>query len=311
MNYSRASPLLAAVLLLGCVALGYQVLRQRTEIVRVDLDLKVEDQAAQKRNAGLERQLAAALEAQLRAEKQAAQPAQNSAKSPASDGAVKVVHISDIIKEHPEYAEIQARQARRGIYQQYGAGFDSLNLQPAQVTKLKDLLVERNQTAADARQAAIAAGLEQGTPAYWAAIKQATDAVDQEMTTALGTDGGAIVQKLQAASGARNQIMYNYAPDFDEAGASLTTDQNRGLEQAISASRKLDGIAASARQGYFQSDPATGLSPSDNRLIEAAAQVLSPAQLQILKADQILSNKQSAIMQPYFAGATSGIRILP
>jgi len=307
MRPSWSSPWLPAALLLGCLVLAYLALRQRTEIVRIDLGLREEDQADKNRLADLRRQLAAAQTAQLQAEKQAAQPVQ----PPGADGNVRTVHLSDIAKEHPEYAAIQAHQARRNVVRQYSAGLVSLNLTPDQRAKLTDLLVERNLTTTDAQQAATAAGLAQGSAAYWAAVKQATDVVDQEMTSALGTDGGKLYQKLQTASNASNQIMFNYAPVFDDAGASLTPQQTQGLEQAFVATKNFNDIPAANRQDYFKVDPTTGLSPSDNRLIESAAQVLSPAQLQILKDNQILSNKQQAIMQPYFVGVTGGIRIMP
>jgi hypothetical protein len=296
------TPWLPAALLLGCGVLGWLAIRQRTELIRVDLEFKAEDKTARNQVADLRQQLAAVQAAQLRAEKLVAQTAQ----SPSGDGEVRTIHESDIVKDHPEYAAILAKQARRNVIIQYGPGLATLNLRPDQLAKLKDLLVERSQTDSDARQAATAAGLEQNSPAYWNAIKQATDVVDQEMTSVFGTDGAAAFQKLQNAANNQNQIRYNYASDFEDAGVALTPDQTQGLAQALAGARSFDGVPAADRRNYYQTDPATGLAPYENRMLEAAAQVLSPAQLQILKTDRIRSNKESSIMSPYIQAARNG-----
>ena len=298
------SPVPPVLLLLGCAALGYLALHQRTEIVRVDLEFKAADQAAGKRLAELRRQLASVQADQLQAEKLAAQAAQPRAAS----GERLTIHASDVVKDHPEYAAIMAREQRRDIMRQYGAGFDSLHLRPDQLARLKDLLVERNLTSTDAQQGAKAAGLEQNTPAYWAAIKQATDTVDQELTSVLGTNCTSALQKLQMTANAQRQIQY-YASDFEQAGAPLTPEQSSALAQAFMGARN-----GPAKVGFYEADPATGLSPSDNRMMETAAPALSPAQLQVMKTDLMHANQQSAILNPYFkemTGPNRSISIQP
>ncbi len=201
--------------------------------------LGVADKAAQIRLADLRRQLAAVQASRVQAEKDVAQLSQAAAAPPATGGGdqdVRTVHLSDVAKEHPEYAAILGRQARRDMIQQYGAGLDSLHLPPDQLAKFKDLLVERRLSGDDAIQAARAAGLEQGSPAWRTAVKQATDAVDKEMSDMLGTESAPVLQKLQLQSGYSNQIRYNYAPDFTEAGVALTPEQTGGLEQALATS---------------------------------------------------------------------------
>jgi hypothetical protein len=310
----RANPWLTAISFLGCAALGYLALRQKSEFVRIRLEVGSARQTAQKRIADLQLQLTAAQDAQVQAEKQAEHLKQAAAaparpQSGGSDG-MRTIHVSDIIKDHPEYAAIMARENRRNVLRQYGDAISELNLPRDQAAKLKDLLVERNLSTSDAQQAAEAAGLQRGSQAWRDAIKQATDGVDQEMTTLLGTDGRQTLQKLQLQSGMQNQIQFNYAPDLEDAGVGLTPEQSRGLAQALVSTRNPGSLPAEMRQGYNQPDPATGLSPYDNRMLEAAAQVLSPAQVQILKADQIQTNQQSAILKPYMAGAKGMIRIM-
>jgi len=295
----RLQSWLIASLLAGCLVLGYFALQQKIEIAREELDLGSADGASQKRIVELQHQLAAAQAVQAQGEKQLAKLKQSSGPVSA-EGVRRVIHISDMVRDHPEYAAIAARDQRRDMLRQYGVGLAGLNLPPDQLAKLKDLLVERTASANDAQQAAEAAGLERGSPAWREALKQASDAMDQEITTALGTDSGPVLQKLQQSSSAHSQIQYNYAPDFVDGNVPLSAEQSQGFEQVVAGYYAGQPNVPAARQAdYYQADPTTGLSPNDNRLLEAAAQVLSPEQLQILKADQIRQNQQSAIIRQY------------
>ena len=312
MNRTSAFSWLAGALLLGCLALGFLLLRQHAEVVRVNLAMGVTDMAAQARLADLRRQVAGVQAAQLQAEKETAQLSRARAASARAegDGAVRTVHYSDIVKDHPEYAAILAKQTRRNMLRQYGPALDALNLPPDQLAKLKDLLVERTLSSQDANQAARAAGLEPGSQAWSAAMKAATEPVEKEIGAVLGTDSGPFMRKLQTEAGITSQMRYTYVPDFEAAGMALTPEQTNGLQQALASSRNYDSVPPSERAAYNQVDPATGLSPADTRMLEAAAQSLSPAQLRILRTDQIRDNQQNAIYRQYLTGGR-GYRIMP
>ncbi len=59
---------------------------------------------------------------------------------------------------------------------------------------------------------------------------------------------------------------------------------------------------------YNDVDPSTGLTPHNSRILAEAAAVLSPAQIQVLKTDQIEGAQQAAVMRQYMAG---GVTIRP
>jgi len=65
-----------------------------------------------------------------------------------------------------------------------------------------------------------------------------------------------------------------------------------------------DGImyATDVNNVVYQVDPATGLSPHDQRIINSAAQALSPAQVQVLTTRQVETEQQNAIMKEYTQG---------
>jgi hypothetical protein len=312
----RAHPWLTAVLALGFVALGCLVLRQKTRIVQLGLNRSDSDLAIRNETAALQRRLVAARDARAKAEKQIAQlkpsgagPAD--AAAPAPDPSVRVIHMSDILKDHPEYAAIMTAQARRGVILRFGPALAALNLPPEQLAKLKDLLVERSQSETDAQQAARAAGLKDGTPAWRAAVNEAAAPVEQEMTAIVGTDGTQFARQLQNESSAQSQIQYTYKPDFDEAGASLNPDQSQGLALAIANANYSGKSTAGRPANYNQVDPDTLLTPHDERIITAAAATLSPAQVEILKADLQEPHQQAAIMQQYTGGANGPVNIVP
>ncbi len=53
---------------------------------------------------------------------------------------------------------------------------------------------------------------------------------------------------------------------------------------------------------YNDVDPTTGLSLHDNRIIDAAAKALTPAQVELLKNEQRDGEKMNAMMREYNQG---------
>src|SRR5580698_1896222 len=120
----RAIPWLAAVFFVGCLALGTFVREQKMEIARTDLARKAAESDAKTRIAALESQVGALEAAKVQEDKQVALLTQGTSapESPQSDRpdpGTKIVHISDIIKDHPEYAALYERQMRRNVDREY------------------------------------------------------------------------------------------------------------------------------------------------------------------------------------------------
>lgn len=97
----------------------------------------------------------------------------------------------------------------------------------------------------------------------------------------------------------QNQVNVTYAPDFADAGVPLTPAQASGLVQAMADANYAGKDSSTRLPGYNTPDPTTGLTPHDNRIINAAALVLNPAQVQILKTDQIQNRQIAATMKQY------------
>jgi hypothetical protein len=301
----RALPWIAAILLLTDGVLGYLVITLKTQVTQVHLDWDTAEKNAQKRIVDLQHKLTSAKEAQAKADKQIAQLRANpsgAASGGDANGGRRIIHLSDIMKDHPEYAALYAKNMRRSIDRMYGDSLGSLNLNPDQLSQLKSLLVERQMSNMDAVSAARAAGLEQGTPEWREAMQQAAQNVDQQLTALLGSNADSTLRQLQVRGNMESQVEFNYASDFTDAGAPLNPAQSTALVQAM-ADANYGGKDESTRPAnYNEVDPATGLSPHDQRIIASAAQVLSPAQVQVLTTHQVENEQQTTIMREYMKG---------
>jgi hypothetical protein len=315
----RTIPWLAVILFLGCLVLGYLVIQEKTEITQVTVGKDAadnDDKDARARNAELQHQLADTKSALALAEKQVARAAADSAaavsrpQGGSAKGGPNVVHLSDIMKDHPEYVALYAKQTRRNIDRMYGDSLDTLNLAPAQLSQLKNLLAERQMNNIDAQAAADAAGLERGSPAWQEAMKQAAQDTAQQMAAILGSNADSTLAQLQTRAGFQTQVESVYKSDFVDAGVPLSPEQSGTLVQALSDANYSGKDLSTRPAGYNDPDPATGLTPHESRILDSASQVLSPAQLQIVKTDLVENRQMSAIMNEYNKGGVP-MMVLP
>ncbi len=191
---------------------------------------------------------------------------------------------------------------RRNVERMYGDTLATLNLPADQLAKLKGLLAEKQMSSIDAIQAAEAAGIERGTPEWQDAIKQAAQDTEQQISAIMGPNADNTLAQLQMKVSFQNQVQNNYAADFANAGAPLSPDQSHALVQALSDANYAGKDTTNRPANYNEVDPTTGLTPHDSRIVEAAAQSLSPAQIQVLKTDQMENAQLSALMRQYNKG---------
>jgi RNA polymerase sigma factor (sigma-70 family) len=224
----------------------------------------------------------------------------------------KPVQISDIIKDHPEFAKLYREATRRQLTRIYGDGLNSLNLPPRQLDRLKGLLTERQMNIVDAEQAANLAGLSNASPEWQRAVNQASLIDDQEIKEILGPNADATLADMMSNVGKARVLpsvqsqVYQIASDFVDGGVPLTTDQSAGLAQALLNNAYWPGRDLSDRPvDYNDTDPTTGLSPHDVSILTSAAQVLTPDQLSDLRSYEIQTEQILAIQHQY------GIPIAP
>jgi hypothetical protein len=295
----RAVPWLTAISILGCLALW-----QRSQISKETLAQDTAEKKAQSKISDLKAEISTLKEEKEQADRQIAQMTQASSAAQKSQGngdnaGGAVIHLSEIFKDHPEYLALYEKQMRRNVDRMYGNGLETLGLAPDQLAKLKNLLVERQMGALDAQQAAQAAGLEQGSPAWQTAMQQASQDVQNQITSLLGDNADATLAQLRARVYIQNQVQNSFAPDFSDAGVPLTPDQTNGLIQAMADANYAGKDTSTRPANYNDADATTWLSPHDDRIINNATPVLNPQQVQLLAKDEAENEQMAAIMKTY------------
>ncbi|HEX3728686.1 MAG TPA: hypothetical protein VHV47_02700, partial [Opitutaceae bacterium] len=92
------------------------------------------------------------------------------------------------------------------------------------------------------------------------------------------------------------EIDSTLAPGFQAAGVPLNNDQSQALVQAMNAVRNPQVNAAARDPSFREIDPQTGLSPSDQGVINRASQGLSMEQVAILKQEFSDGNQVHALI---------------
>jgi len=286
----------------ACGILGYVVLRQRAELAGAQND--------RQELATVKAQLGAAKEALAKVDKPRPASQHGAAETGAAKAAMRPargpVQISNIIKDHPEFAKLYNKFTRRELGTIYGAGLNSLNLSPQQLSRLKDLLTERQMSFVDAAQAAGLEGIRVGSTEWQQAVNQASLTDDQEIKDILGPDAEATLADMKSNAGRAQAQPYmefqvnGMSSEFVDAGVPLTTDQSAGLAQAFLNAYYWQGRDLSDRPvDYNDVDPSTGLSPHDVRNLNNAAQVLTPDQLNVMRNYAIQTEQIIAIQRQY------------
>ncbi|HWA08873.1 MAG TPA: hypothetical protein VG838_05330 [Opitutaceae bacterium] len=317
----RALPWFVALVSLGgAMVLGFLLWQAKqdgalaaTRGVDAERTARVRITELQSRADDLQTQLAAARTAQALAEKsvaKAAAPAAPAATRTAAN-APKVIHIADVMKDHPEYVPLYVKQMRRNVDRMYGDGLDTLNLPPDQLARLKDLLTEKQMNNVDAQGAADAAGLVRDSPEWKEAMKQAAQETEQQIAAIVGPNANSTLDILQARGNFQVQVESNYKMDFVNAGVPLSSEQSSALVQALSDTNYGGRDLSTRPAGYNDPDPVTGITPHEARIIDLASHSLTPAQLEIVKADLVENRRTSAIMNEYRNGSNGPTMIVP
>jgi hypothetical protein len=213
---------------------------------------------------------------------------------------VKLVHIKDIIRDHPEYAGLMRKEGRRNVVREYSRAIAALNLSPDKAIQLKELLVERDMSEYDAQDAANQAGLVSGSPEAGKAISEAMKDSEQAIKSLIGSDADEKLEALKGTQyyGSQNDVD-DYAVDMADAGVSLSAEQSQALAQSLHELSNSAKNPDAAAPGYRVADPTTWQSPLDQQFFASAASILTPAQLQILKTSRSENNQRQAIMSQY------------
>jgi hypothetical protein len=193
----------------------------------------------------------------------------------------------DAISQSPEALRLRMLGSRNNLDQRFGALFRKLNLPPAELEKLKDLLVEREMVSSDVYQAARSLGLNprESREQLQQQVASSQAAIDAEIAAALGNG---VVQELQEyqqtapqrglASQLERRLSYSSTPlSFDQSEALIGLLANQSGARTTFAGAAADQEALEMGPGF------RNLRYLDDATLGQAATFLSASQVAALR----------------------------
>jgi len=220
-----------------------------------------------------------------------------------------VIHMKDLLRDHPEIAALQRKELRRSIIREYRGAIAALNLAPDQAAQLKNLLIEKSMSAADAMEAATQAGIQPNSSETHRAISQATKDLDQSIISLIGSDANERLEALKSTTFHSGNVIEPVALDMEDAGVPLSADQSEALGLYLHELSNPTKNPDASTPGFNEADPTTWQSPLDQQFYSKAAAILTPSQLQILKSSRSEDNQRNAILDQYKASPYDGVMI--
>jgi RNA polymerase-binding transcription factor DksA len=212
----------------------------------------------------------------------------------------------------PQFQRLMAIQQKGMLDGVYAPLFKALNLSPQQLEQFKNLMVQRQQAAMDAVQAAREQGINPRSDpaAFQQAVAQAQATVDSQIQATLGDAGYAQYQQYQATLPQRNTVN-QLEQSLSYTATPLTGDQASQLVQILAQAAPSPGSASG------QGNPMAALFPGGGPMggggagiteqaVTLAQGVLSAPQLQALQQLQQQQLVRQQMQQLMRAGRGGG-----
>jgi hypothetical protein len=188
----------------------------------------------------------------------------------------------------PTFAAAWRKQCIRNLDRMYSTTYAALGLQPEQITRLKQLLVTRDEAGGYAVEVARAAGL--ANVEVYKAIEQAKHAANGELKQLIGEGAFSLLERAEQAFHFTPMIESDLGHDLRAAGVPLMPAQVTNLAVATSdywqSTWRPKGMGFSGLRQFTdpkEADPQTGLTAHGVALLERYAPHLSPAQFQAIR----------------------------
>ncbi|MCS6242994.1 MAG: hypothetical protein H2172_03930 [Opitutus sp.] len=197
---------------------------------------------------------------------------------------------------NPEFAQAMSLQQRGSLDGRYADLFEKLKLAPAELEKLKTLLIERQTTRMDVMTSARAQGLD--PRANSGELRKLTASAQAEVDDSIKTSlGESVYAQFQAYENTQPQrgLVSQLDQRLSYTGTPLNANQTEFLVKALAASP--GNTATADALGGFGNRPSATLSDA---IIQQAQSVLTPDQVAALKqlqAEQMAQKKMHDLMR--------------
>jgi hypothetical protein len=194
------------------------------------------------------------------------------------------IDITPFLVKDPAYARLHRQNLLNSLKRQYG-DLRSLNLPADQLQRLEDLLIDRNSTLGDAREAAAQAGLKNGSPEYAKAVSDASNEDDDQIKALIGQGGLQGLQDTASLNGAKLRLQFTLGQSLGASGMPLSGDQ---LSALADIQVKSQNAPADSRDDVFGT---------------AASQVLTPDQYTMYSQNIAFQKDYNDMLQRALAAA--------
>jgi hypothetical protein len=285
----------------GLLVATWGYLIEQKEIIAIQAKSAANALNARRQIAELRQKLSAAQSAATAAEKkpQASAQAEGNSRAPRRR-ASPILDFSEMRKD-PAFAALWRKQRLRTLNLQLGDTLTKLNLPPEELAKLKNLLVDRDEAAEDAREAGRDADLDQRTLIQ--AVQNAMNEVNDEIKALVGAEGFSQIQSAQQTGTWKIVIQNQVGADLTAAGSPLSAEQIDALAQIYTKVHSPNGGGLASNQNGAP-DPQTGLNAAAQAILDQATPLLSPAQVPVFRQSLIESVEQ----QQYFLKRNAAAR---
>lgn len=240
-------------------------------------------------NAGLERAKEAG-EAAGRERKRLQTPLQKPQPSQGKKlGATRATTITALLSSHPKLLDLHLRSFRASLTGRFGVFYQMAGLSPEQIIKFEDLAQRHEAETIDLAATAAAQGLDNSDPAIDAVRKEQSEQLRASQIALLGDAGYQQLQQFNRAQGAL--VLVNGASQLGAANDAYAYTQAGQLMQ----------ILANASPRFQQGGSFDPNSVDWNSVVAQAATVLSPKQLDTLKAQAQSMRLVTQLVPSYFA----------
>ncbi len=183
--------------------------------------------------------------------------------------------------QSPEEQLIRHRATLRNVWVNYNEIIRGLDLAPVIDAKVLNLLAARQEAGDDARVAAGSIGATDNTVNR--SEVDAYNAISSELKDLIGDDGVRSLDRGQEFVSALVLVRTTFGVDMAIAGAPLKPDQETAMAHIYLDVMQAPRKSLYDRNGLLRVDPKTGLTETDQKLLERASDVLSPAELSALR----------------------------
>ena len=285
------------IVLLALVALGAGGFawswHQEIEELRMTADQAAQEKATLRKSAFAAQQRAKILENDLTALRNRPAPEESPVDAIIAAAAAPPPTSGDLTRDvmamlnNPDILRAMAIRQKGELNDRYGTFFKKLHFSPAELSQLKDLLVEKQMVTMDVLLAALKRGINPlRNPEEFRQLTQGTQAdIDDKIKTMLGEKGYAQFQNYQRTQGQRT-VVSQLEQNLSYTDAPLTSVQSEQLVEVLTQTtppRKLLGDIGSSAGSMITDET-----------IARARGILAPAQLQSLREIQ---QQQQASLQ--------------